>query len=68
MRLVTLMTLISHVYGHPLLKTFVKKPEKGLPRDSEEFLWKIIFSAGLVLAGGVFAGYDIVFELSERMD
>ncbi|KAJ3524591.1 hypothetical protein NM688_g8534 [Phlebia brevispora] len=33
--------------------------EEGLPRDSPEFLWKLLLSAGLVLAGGVFAGLTL---------
>ena len=56
MRLVSLLTLVSHAYAFPLLKAYTKKKEEGLPRDSPEFLLKILLSTGLVLAGGVFAG------------
>lgn len=56
MRLISLLPLITHTYAFPLLKAYAKKKEEGLPRDSPEFLLKILVSTGLVLAGGVFAG------------
>ena len=63
MILVPLLTLVNAVYSTPLLDDFLSKEvpgpdgKDGLPPGSSEFWWKMVMSAALVLAGGLFAGY-----------
>lgn len=78
MLLVTLLSILCRVYASPLLKGDPADPNAphkkhaghgnhGLPPESPEFWWKILLSACLVLAGGVFAGYVSVWLAIRRV-
>ena len=47
-----------------LASTMAESPDEPEdPPGSPQFVWKLCFSAGLVLLGGVFAGLVLVFVL-----
>ncbi|KAI0785929.1 hypothetical protein C8Q75DRAFT_722099 [Abortiporus biennis] len=53
------LSAINHVSTSPLILDAPKKHHQGEPPGSPAFWWKILFSMGLVLAGGVFAGLTL---------
>lgn len=60
MILVPILNAVNSVYSTPLVDNLLHKElpggKDGLPKGSSEFWWKMVMSAGLVLAGGLFAG------------
>lgn len=58
----TILFLLHKALASPFVFTnsgHAPTEKPGVPRDSPEFWYKLFICMGLVLAGGVFAGYVI---------